>query len=74
MKSYIVVFKQGTAKNTIEQAVDQVKKEGGKIGHRYDSVLLGFSCEIPEQLTDSLKSLEGVDYVEEDQVMTIQKE
>ncbi|KAF9136087.1 hypothetical protein BGW39_006883 [Mortierella sp. 14UC] len=67
----IVVFKKETPAHEIEAAVKDVESKGGKITHRYDAALLGFSAEMPDVSVSSLNSHPHVDYVEPDGEVSI---
>ncbi|KAG0277523.1 hypothetical protein BGZ95_005789 [Linnemannia exigua] len=67
----IVVFKKETPAGEIEAAVKDVESKGGKITHRYDAALLGFSAEMPDVSVSSLNSHPHVDYVEPDGEVSI---
>ncbi|KAF8608616.1 protease propeptide/inhibitor [Ceratobasidium sp. AG-I] len=71
---YIVVFKDGTPQSEIDKAATDVETAGGKVTHRYDTVLTGFAAEIPDAHLTSLQSFVGdkIDYIEPDGVATIQ--
>ncbi|KAF9348214.1 hypothetical protein BGX26_000363 [Mortierella sp. AD094] len=62
----IVVFKKGTELSVIDAAVKDVESQGGKIKHRYNSALLGFSAEVPDVGINALNTHAEVDYVEAD--------
>ncbi|KAF9939463.1 hypothetical protein BGZ67_009499 [Mortierella alpina] len=65
-KSYIVVFKESTALEVIEKAVNDILGLGGKIGQRYTSALKGFSASIPAHIMSALSTNPYIDYIEED--------
>ncbi|TPX60294.1 hypothetical protein PhCBS80983_g01867 [Powellomyces hirtus] len=64
--SYIVVFKPETPADVIEKAAKDVEASGGKIGHRYDSTMKGFSATMPEGLVSTFKAHKHLDYIEAD--------
>ncbi|KAG0227631.1 hypothetical protein BGW42_002804 [Actinomortierella wolfii] len=68
----IVVFKDGTPNEEIEKAIKDVEAQGkcGKIGHRYDSALLGFSAELPDDSVQSLTLHPQLEYIEPDGEVT----
>ncbi|KAJ7595045.1 hypothetical protein C8J56DRAFT_928269 [Mycena floridula] len=70
---YIVVFKDGVTKDQIQKYADDIKTNGGEIGHTYDS-MNGFSATIPDASLSSLQSLVGdvVEFIEPDGVVTTQ--
>ncbi|KAG0250154.1 hypothetical protein BG011_008633 [Mortierella polycephala] len=67
----IVVFKNGTSSEVIDSAIEDVKSKGGKIAHRYESALLGFSAEMPDNSVQALNTDPSVDYVEPDGEVSI---
>ncbi|KAI0032244.1 protease propeptide/inhibitor [Vararia minispora EC-137] len=72
---YIVVFKKGTPKDVIDKQIEDVKNQGGTITNRFDSILLGFSADMPANVVANLQNnlqSNGIDYIEPDQVVTIQ--
>ncbi|KAF8157022.1 protease propeptide/inhibitor [Crassisporium funariophilum] len=69
---YIVVFKNGVTKEQIDQYVNNVNKNGGEVGHRWDSILNGFSATLPESFLMSLQNDELIEYIEPDGIMTTQ--
>ncbi|KAI0332338.1 protease propeptide/inhibitor [Cubamyces sp. BRFM 1775] len=71
---YIVVFKDHVSQSEIDKYVNEVKANGGNVGQRYDSVLKGFSAQIPESYLQRLQSFQGsvIDYIEPDSIVTTQ--
>ncbi|KAF9084003.1 hypothetical protein BGX23_010923 [Mortierella sp. AD031] len=67
----IVVFKAGTPASEIEDAVKNVEAQGGIVTHRYNSALLGFAAEIPDNHLQALTVHPKVDYVEPDGEVSI---
>ncbi|KAF9895645.1 hypothetical protein BX616_009165, partial [Lobosporangium transversale] len=65
-KSYIVVFKSTVAAQSIEKIEREVSFLGGRIVHRYNTVLKGFSAYIPGSVVSALKTNPAIDYIEED--------
>eukprot|EP00842_Homolaphlyctis_polyrhiza_P004032 jgi/Hompol1/462/HPOL_005315-RA len=63
---YIVMFKEGTPKEVIDKAAADIVSQGGVIGHRYDSSILGFSAELPDNVLTTFVKHEHVDAVEAD--------
>ena len=55
----------------IQASIDAVEAAGGKITQRYDTVLLGYAATVPESFVNTIKAGEGVDFVEEDQTVSI---
>ncbi|KAG0097145.1 hypothetical protein BGZ93_003337 [Podila epicladia] len=67
----IVVFKDGTSASDIEAAVKDCESKGGKVTHRYNAALLGFSAEMPDTAVQTLSVNPRVDYVEADGTVSI---
>ncbi|KND00483.1 uncharacterized protein SPPG_04799 [Spizellomyces punctatus DAOM BR117] len=63
---YIVVFKSDTPQEVINKAANDVEASGGTIGHRYDSVMKGFSATLPDNVLTTFQSHDKVDYIEAD--------
>ena len=68
---YIVVFKGGVSRESVQSAQATAEKLGAKVGYRYQAVLAGFSATIPASLLDKVRQLPGVAYLEVDQVGTL---
>ncbi|KAG0369491.1 hypothetical protein BC939DRAFT_446325 [Gamsiella multidivaricata] len=66
IKAYIVVFKQSAAAQVIEKAERDILDLGGKIGHRYSTVMKGFSAWIPTPVVKALATNPFIEYIEED--------
>jgi hypothetical protein len=74
-KKYIVVFKDSATEQQIQNYVDQINNGDGKVLHRYDTVLKGFSASLSDNYVSTLKSnlVAGpIDYIEEDGILTTQ--
>ncbi|ORX50644.1 hypothetical protein BCR36DRAFT_583229 [Piromyces finnis] len=67
---YIVCFKEGTANDIIEKAIEDVEKQGGEIKHRYNTTMLGFSAKLPDQVLTTMVNSNDVDFVEADGQVT----
>ncbi|KAG0246675.1 hypothetical protein BGX31_010544 [Mortierella sp. GBA43] len=68
-KKVIVVFKEDTPPEKIEEARNQFTASGGKVTQVYESALLGFAGEVPEVSAHALSALEAhpnLDYIEPD--------
>jgi len=72
MKSYIVVLKDDADKTSL---IKELKSKGVEIQHIYDSVLNGFSCRMTVEQKNELEQQNEsiIDYIEEDQKVTIYK-
>ncbi|TFK64525.1 hypothetical protein BDN72DRAFT_846511 [Pluteus cervinus] len=74
---YIVVFKKSATPDQIQEYVDSVNSNGGRVKDIWTNPLKGFSAEIPDSFVQSLQAKafsneDIVDYIEEDQVVTTQ--
>lgn len=69
---YIVVFKGTATKEQIDNYANEVNNNGGKVTHRYDAILEGFSAIIPDHFLSSLQALDIIDYIEPDGIATTQ--
>jgi len=69
---YIVVFKESATDQQIQNYVHSIESEGGEVGHRYESIMKGFSATIPNSLLSNLQSDSIIDYIEPDGVITTQ--
>lgn len=58
MEPVIIVFKANTASSIVEAAISQVVSGGGKVGHRYESSIIGFSASLPTSLLGKLTNTE----------------
>jgi hypothetical protein len=67
---YIVVFRasERDPEGTSEQLV---RAHGGQLHHRYRSALRGFSATLSPQALERIRQHPGVEYVEEDAIITI---
>ncbi|KAG0338833.1 hypothetical protein BG004_007055, partial [Podila humilis] len=54
------------AADMILKAEKEILAFGGKIGHKYESVLRGFSAWIPHPVVTALSTNPFIDYIEED--------
>jgi hypothetical protein len=75
-QKYIVIFKETATPDDIQQYVDKIQNDGGgKVEHRYDSIMKGFSATIPSTYLSSLQSNlqdSPIEYIEPDSVITTQ--
>lgn len=70
---YIVVFKDGTSDQVVDTALENVKRGHGATEHfRYKSAVKGFAVTLNPQALESLRSNPDVEYVEEDQEISIE--
>ncbi|ORZ32171.1 hypothetical protein BCR44DRAFT_122592 [Catenaria anguillulae PL171] len=67
----IVVFKQGTPKEAIDQAARDLESQGGKVGHRYEATILGFSATVPDNHFTTLSAHPHLDFIEADGTVSI---
>ncbi|GBE81188.1 Serine proteinase inhibitor IA-2 [Sparassis crispa] len=65
---YIVVFKDHVSDSKINNVAADITTNGGVVGKKFESLLKGFSAEIPEGYLTQLQSLQGgdIDYIEPD--------
>ena len=68
---YIVVFKAGTQGADVSAAAEHARGLGGQVDFVYESALTGFAANLPEQALFGLSHNPNVDFIEADQVMTI---
>ncbi|ORZ26950.1 serine proteinase inhibitor IA-1 [Lobosporangium transversale] len=71
-RKVIIVFKDGTPRDEVNKAAEEIKSKGGKITQKY-TLLLGFAAEVPEFELQMLNSHPHIDYIEDDGIVTIQK-
>ena len=69
--SYIVVTAPGAPRTRTAAAADQAMNAGGRITHRYHSVLEGFSARLTPSAVEQLRSNPTVAYVEADQRVSL---
>ncbi len=70
---YIVVYKDGTSDQIVDTALENVKRGHGATEHfRYKSAVKGFAVTLNAQALESLRSDPNVEYVEEDQEISIE--
>ncbi len=69
---YIVVFKDGTQDAVVDSALENVKRGHGATEHfRYKNAIKGFAAQLNAKALESLRSDPNVEYIEEDQEITI---
>ncbi|KAJ6593896.1 hypothetical protein B0H19DRAFT_1246631 [Mycena capillaripes] len=90
---YIVVFKSTATQEDIDKYIDTVKSDGklyssgnirdglsssgGQVGHKYDTVMKGFSATLSESAFNKLTSFQAqedsvIDFIEPDGEVTTQ--
>ncbi|KAJ7783175.1 protease propeptide/inhibitor [Mycena metata] len=74
---FIITFKSSATKEQIDEFAATVKSEGGEVGHRYDTVMKGFSATLSEKTLTKFNSLQAeadspIDFIEPDGVVTTQ--
>jgi len=74
---YIVVFKSTATQEDIDKYIDTVKSDGGQVGHKYDTVMKGFSATLSESALNKLTSFQAqedsvIDFIEPDGEVTTQ--
>jgi aqualysin 1 len=68
---YIVVFKPGTPAAQVSAAAEHARGLGGQVDFVYESALTGFAGNFPEQAVFGLSHNPNIDFIEADQVITI---
>jgi subtilisin family serine protease len=68
---YIVVFKPGSAGKDVSSAAVRARGLGGEIHYMYGAALTGFAASLPEQALKGLVHNPNVEYIEADQVVTL---
>jgi subtilisin family serine protease len=68
---YIVVFKPGTPAEQVSAAAEHARGIGGQVDFVYESALTGFAGNFPEQAVAGLSHNPNIDFIEADQVITI---
>jgi aqualysin 1 len=68
---YIVVFKPGTPAAQVSAAAEHARGLGGQVDFVYESALTGFAGNFPEQAVFGLSHNPNVEFIEADQVITI---
>jgi subtilisin family serine protease len=68
---YIVVFKPGTPASAVTQAAEHARGSGASLRFVYDAALSGFAASLPDQALNGLVHNPNVEYIEVDQVVTI---
>ena len=68
---YIVVFKPGTPAAALTAAAENARGSGGQVDFVYDAALTGFAGNLPEQALFGLSHNPNIEFIEADQVITI---
>jgi aqualysin 1 len=68
---YIVVFKPGTPAAQVNAAAEHARGGGGQVDFVYESALSGFAGSFPEQALFGLSHNPNIEFIEADQVVTI---
>jgi subtilisin family serine protease len=68
---YIVVFKAGAGRAQKSAALESARSNGGEVLFLYDAALNGFAAKLPAQALNGLVHNPNVEYIEADQVMSI---
>jgi len=74
LQKYIVVFRDDTSKEVIENVINQINDTGGEVTNRFNSIMKGFSAKLSDVQLQSLDSLQGgvIEYIEPDGIVTTQ--
>jgi subtilisin family serine protease len=68
---YIIVFKPGSPAASVNSAASKAAAMGGEVLYTYDAALNGFAARLPEQALNGLIHNPNVEYIEVDQIVTI---
>lgn len=68
---YIVVFKADASAGAVDSAIADANSKGAKVHFNYQKALKGFAATLPANALAAIRSNPNVEYVEEDQVVTI---
>ncbi|MBJ6798517.1 S8 family peptidase [Geomonas propionica] len=68
---YIVVFSPGSAGHEVSAAAQAAGRLGGKVHYVYTDALQGFAATLPDQALQGLRHNPNVEYIEQDQVVTL---
>jgi subtilisin family serine protease len=68
---YIVVFKPGSSGSEVNQAAERVHAFGGEVHYVYDAAIQGFAATLPEQALKGLVHNPNIEYIEVDQVVSL---
>lgn len=69
---YIVVFKD-TVNDVQTEALALAQSHGGQIKHVYGHAIKGFSATFPDAAVQALKNMPNVDFIEQDQTVSLQE-
>ncbi|KIL59126.1 hypothetical protein M378DRAFT_169783 [Amanita muscaria Koide BX008] len=67
----MVVFKDSATKDQIEEYVNNVHANGGKVTHRYD-IINGFAAHLPDNFMSNLQGDDLIESIEPDGIVTTQ--
>src|SRR3954447_21904012 len=68
---YIVVLKSGTSSTTAVKSRERARTKGGDVQHVYSNALKGYSAELDKQALTAVKADPNVDFVEQDQTVSL---
>ena len=68
---YIVVLKQQSSRTVAADARSVAVDKGGRITHRYQTALKGFSAKLPDRAVQALRANPAVAYIEADRRVSI---
>ncbi|KAH7334947.1 proteinase inhibitor, propeptide [Rhizoctonia solani] len=72
MKCYVVLFKESTTKEQIEDYVNRIQESGGKIKYDYSDLMKAVAVWVPDDSVQSFTVDPIVDSMEPDGVATTQ--
>ncbi|CAH1760434.1 12397_t:CDS:2 [Entrophospora sp. SA101] len=67
MKNYIITFRRDTPDATIDQMINIIEKNGGKVYQTYNSLFKGFAAKVPTNFVQVLDKDSSILSIEEDQ-------
>jgi subtilisin family serine protease len=70
---YIVVFKDSVG-NPAAEAANAVRGSGGQLHYTYSAAIKGFAATLPDSAVQALRNNPNVDYVEQDQTVSLSAE
>jgi hypothetical protein len=68
---YIVVFRPDAPGNAPDEAANGAAAQGGTIHYMYTSAIRGFAATLPAQALEGLQHNPHIEYIEADQVVTL---
>ena len=79
--SYIVIFDDNadeawgeSDRLTRSRVISRVRSFGGEVHHQYSFAIQGFAATLPDAAVEALREMEGIAYIEADQVVTVEQD